>query len=167
MPEPVAATRGMWALAAIFATSGVLHFVRPRPYEALVPRWLPARRGLVHVTGAAELGCALALAVPVTRRAGGLASTGLLVLVFPANVQMAYDVHRRRSGPATIAAVGRLPLQLPMIRTAWRTWRPQARRALTTVSSATPAGVGRSAVRATSTTRPPAEARMRRSESGS
>lgn len=167
MSEPVAATRGMWALATLFAGSGALHFARPRPFESMVPRWLPARRRLVHLSGAAELGCALALAVPATRRTAGLVSAGLLVVVFPANVQMAYDVGRRSSRATTTLALARLPLQLPMIRAAWRTWRPQARRALTTVSSATPAGVGRSAVRATSTTSPPVELSIRRSDSGS
>lgn len=120
MTPAAAATRGMWCLVALFAGSGVLHFVRPRPFEAIVPRWLPARRRLVHLSGAAELACAVGLAVPATRRPAGMASAVLLTLVFPANLQMAYDVSRRGSAPATVAAVARLPLQLPMIRIALR-----------------------------------------------
>ncbi len=157
----------MWGLATLFAVSGVLHFVRPRRFEAIVPRWLPARRRLVYLSGAAELGCAAGLAHPATRRTAGLASAGLLMMVFPANVQMAYDVSRSDSTLATALAIGRLPLQLPMIRTAWWAWRRQPRRALTTVSSATPAGVGRSAVRATSTTSPQVWLSSRRSCPGS
>ena len=114
------ATRGMWALALLFGTSGVLHFARPRWFEAIVPRPLPHKRRLVHLSGAAELTCSLGLALPATRRPAGLAGAALLVLVFPANVQMAYDAGRRGSTVSTVAAVARLPLQLPMIRTALR-----------------------------------------------
>lgn len=121
MPDP--APKDVKALAALFATSGVLHFVKPRPYEAIVPRQLPARRVLVYLSGAAELGCAVGLVVPSTRRVAGLASLGLLTAVFPANVQMAVDVSRHRSGWAKAAAVARLPGQLPMLRTAYRAWR--------------------------------------------
>ncbi len=114
----------MWALAAIFLVSGTLHFARPGLFEATIPRVLPARRGLVYASGAVEIGCALGLAVPATRRPAGLASAGLLVVIFPANVQMAYDARRRGSMIATALTLGRLPLQLPMIRTALRARQP-------------------------------------------
>lgn len=111
------------ALATLFAVSGLLHFVATRHYETIVPRWLPAPRGLVYASGAVELACAVGLVHPVTRRAAGLASLALLVAVYPANVQMTVDVFKRRSAWAKAAAVARLPMQLPMMRTAYRAWR--------------------------------------------
>jgi uncharacterized membrane protein len=119
----LAATRDVHALVALLGVSGVLHFVIPGRYEAIVPRRLPARRALVYATGGLELGCAAGLAMPVTRRAAGLVSAGLLVAVFPANVQMTVDVFRRGSPWAKAASVARLPMQLPMVRTAYRAWR--------------------------------------------
>ena len=111
------------ALAALFAGSGTLHLVRPAIFEPIVPHRLPCKRGLVYASGAVELGCAAGLAHPSTRRLAGLCSVVLLAAVFPANVQMAVDVARARSRWATMATVARLPLQLPMARTAWRAWR--------------------------------------------
>ncbi|MBA2445092.1 MAG: DoxX family protein [Nocardioidaceae bacterium] len=112
------------ALATLFAASGTLHFVVPRHFESIVPHRLPARRTLVYASGAAELACAAGLVVPRTRRTAGLASTAVLVAVFPANVQMAADVCRSSGGPlAKVLVLLRLPLQLPMTRTAWRAWR--------------------------------------------
>ncbi|MPZ94306.1 MAG: hypothetical protein GEU96_05160 [Propionibacteriales bacterium] len=111
------------ALAALFATSGVLHFARPQTYERIVPHRLPRKRALVYVSGAAELVCAAGLLHPRTRRAAGLTSAALLVGIFPANVQMAVDARR---SPSTVYQVGtlvRLPLQWPMIRTAWKAAR--------------------------------------------
>lgn len=110
-------------LAALFATSGILHMVRPQIFEAIIPRALPERRGLVYASGVAELACAAALLHPRTRKPAGWASALLLLAVFPANVQMAVTEGRRAgrgsgSRAKQVAALARLPLQIPMIRTA-------------------------------------------------
>jgi uncharacterized membrane protein len=106
-------------LAAIFAVSGVLHFVKPKPYESIVPKPLPMKRELVQVSGAAELACSGLLIHPRTRRLGGRLSMWLLLAVFPANVQMTVSAYQKASTPAwyRLATVARLPLQAPMV--AW------------------------------------------------
>jgi uncharacterized membrane protein len=105
-------------LAGLLAVMGVAHFVLPRPFEAIVPRALGDPRPWVQASGAAELACAAALALPRTRRAGGLASAALFVAVFPANVQMTVTALRseRASGAYRAATVARLPLQAPLVR---------------------------------------------------
>ena len=120
-------TRDVAVLAALLAVSGVTHLVRPEVYEGIVPHALGRRRELVHASGVAELICAAGLLVPSTRRVAGWASAGLLVAVFPANVQMSVDQGRRASrtgAPAAratfVATLGRLPLQWPLIRSALR-----------------------------------------------
>jgi len=114
-------------LAALLATSGLVHLVRPDIFEGIVPRMLPNHRALVYVSGVAELLCAAGLLVPATRRPAGYASAALLVAVFPANVQMSVahgQRAQRRGDPASrasfAATLARLPLQVPMIRTALR-----------------------------------------------
>ena len=110
-------------LAALFATSGVLHLVRPQFFETIVPRQLPERRGLVYASGVAELVCAAGLLHPRTRKAAGWASAALLVAIFPANVQMAVTEGKRASrGTGSrgkqVATLARLPRQIPLIRSA-------------------------------------------------
>jgi uncharacterized membrane protein len=108
-------------LAGIFAGSGATHLLRPSVFDPLVPSWLPAHRELIVVSGAAELLCAAGLALPRTRRTAGLLSAALLVAVWPGNVQMALDAARKKRRPAyRLLTLARLPLQLPMIRTALR-----------------------------------------------
>lgn len=114
-------------LVGIFTVSGILHFAKPEPYERIIPT--PLReygRELVQVSGAAELASAALLAAPHTRRLGGLMSFGLLLSVFPANVQMTISAFQRERAPHwyRVATVLRLPLQLPMLRWAWRAWAP-------------------------------------------
>ena len=109
---------GVRNLAGIFLVSGVLHFVAPKPYASIVPKALPYKTELVHVSGAMEIGCAALLVRPRTRRLGGLLSFGLLLAVFPANVQMALDGWRSPKAPGwyKIGLLLRLPLQIPPLR---------------------------------------------------
>lgn len=110
------------ALAALFAVAGIGHFVKPEPFEHIVPKALPAKRELVYVSGVAELACSAGLLHPRTRPLAGRVSAALLAAVFPANVQMALDAQRSRKAPRwyTIGTFLRLPLQGPLIRTALR-----------------------------------------------
>jgi uncharacterized membrane protein len=103
------------ALAGLLATTGVLHFGQPRPFDGIVPRSLPGSpRTWTYLSGVAELAVAAALTHPRSRRAGGLAAAALFAAVFPANVKMAVDW--RHEPPARRAiAYGRLPLQAPLI----------------------------------------------------
>ena len=116
-------SKDIQALAALFAASGTLHLVRPQVFETIVPRQLPAPRSLVYASGVAELVCAAGLLHPRTRKAAGWASAALLVAVFPANLQMAVTEGKRASrGTGSrgkhVATLVRLPVQIPLIRTA-------------------------------------------------
>lgn len=106
-------------LIAILAGSGVLHFARPKPYLAIVPKMLRHKRELVYLSGLVELIGAAMMATPRTRRQGGALSAALLVAVFPANVSMALRSARRPPWYRA-AAWARLPLQLPLVKWAWQ-----------------------------------------------
>ena len=56
--------------------------------------------------------------MPRTRRVAGWASAGLLLGVWPGNLQMALDSNRSASTAFKVAAWGRLPLAVPLIRAA-------------------------------------------------
>lgn len=103
------------ALAALLGTAGVAHFRKPEFFDPLVPEQLPGgARVWTHLSGVAELAVAAAVAVPATRRAGGLAAAGLFAAVFPGNLKMARD-WSTRSAPERAIAYGRLPLQVPLV----------------------------------------------------
>nr|WP_245354344.1 hypothetical protein [Brachybacterium sacelli] len=98
-------------MTVLLGGAGLLHVARPAPFDSIVPPALPgSARGYTYASGAAELGVAGLLAIPRTRRLGGLAATALFIAVFPANIQMAYDWRHARPRKRVIA-YGRLPLQ--------------------------------------------------------
>ena len=112
------------ALLLLLGGSGVLHLVRPRTYDFLVPPELGPARPWVLGSGVAEIGTAALLAAPVTRRAGGWAAVALLTAFVPAHLHT-FRVVRGRPG-ATAVAVLRLPLQVPLVQAALRVARTPA-----------------------------------------
>jgi uncharacterized membrane protein len=124
-------TRETKMLAGLLGASGVLHFLIPKPYTAIVPKPLPYKRELVYASGVVELGCAAMLTQPRTRRLGGLLSFGLLLAVFPANIQMTIDGFKstKSSTPYKIALLLRLPMQIPPLRWSARCARTAPSRA--------------------------------------
>jgi uncharacterized membrane protein len=115
------------ALAAFFTTTGVLHFVIPRSYVAMMPPSLPAHREAVIVSGLAEIAGGAAVLPPRTRRFARWWLLALLVAVFPANVHMALNPEQVRgldlNRVPRWALWARLPLQPLAMAWVWRATR--------------------------------------------
>ena len=126
---------GRRSLGLTFIAAGVLHFIKPAMYEAIVPPSLPRPRLLVLLSGVFEVLGGLGVLSPwrAVRRVSGWGLAALLVAVFPANLFMA--THNVGGFPAWLRW-GRLPLQLPMI--AWALWASGAWRGRTGSSSGGP-----------------------------
>ncbi|HWJ81321.1 MAG TPA: DoxX family protein [Nocardioides sp.] len=108
------------AVVTAFLVSGTVHLVKPEVFEPLMPGWVPDHRRVIVASGVAELACAAGLVLPATRPVAGPASAALLLGVFPGNLKMAADALRGRNRALQAVALARLPLQLPLIRGAWR-----------------------------------------------
>lgn len=82
-----------YVLAALFILAGMLHFVSPSSYEAIIPPGYPSPGTLVLLSGLAEVAGGIGLLVrsAALRRWAGWGLVALLVAVFPANVAMALD----------------------------------------------------------------------------
>jgi uncharacterized membrane protein len=112
-----------YRLAVMLLGTGVTHFVAPKPFDVIVPAELPGTaRFYTYASGAAEIATGALLLVPRTRRVAGLAAAALFVAVFPANVNMV-RLWWGRPWPMRIAAIVRLPLQIPMVAQALKVWR--------------------------------------------
>jgi uncharacterized membrane protein len=113
-------TPDLLLLAALFTFAGVMHFVRPQPFDAIVPRWVPMpARTATLLSGAAELAGGLGLLHPATRPAARWGLLALLLAVFPANLNMAVNAERFMPLPEWALWL-RLPLQ-PLLM--WLVWR--------------------------------------------
>lgn len=106
-------------MAGALLVMGTLHFAVPRPFDRIVPAWVPgAARSWTYAGGVAELTAGALLAVPRTKRLGAALAAVTLVAVFPANVQMAID--EPPTSAYGVALLARLPLQVPLVAIAVR-----------------------------------------------
>ena len=117
------------ALAALMTAVGVTHFTATDLYVAFMPKWLPAPRALVYLSGVAEIALGLALLWPRTTRLAGFGIIALLVAVYPANINHAVvggidDPSLPALFADPVVAWLRLPLQFLFIAWAWWLTRP-------------------------------------------
>lgn len=106
-------------LAGAFIASGVLHVVRPRVFEPLIPPALPWPTTVIVGTGVVEVACGAGLLLG--RAWAPKATAATLLAVWPGNIW--YAVRTQKSQEPTwakVAAWVRLPLQIPLVGVALR-----------------------------------------------
>ena len=114
-------TGGVVGLVLVFLFTAGGHFLMTQAMAEMLPPFVPARVPLVYLTGLLEIGLALGLALPATRRLAGFAAIAILVLFFPANVYAAFaqvEMGGHAWGPVYLLI--RAPLQALLI--AWTWW---------------------------------------------
>ena len=107
---------GLAGVVLAFTFFGIGHFAKTEQMVDMLPPQIPFRRAIVLATGVLEFALALAVALPVTRGAAGLACVAVLIGFFPANIYAA--IHRRGGGghdwgPAYLLV--RFPLQVILV----------------------------------------------------
>jgi uncharacterized membrane protein len=113
----------LWVMAVAMVGAGAMHFVKPEPYVAIVPDWLPEPLLLVYVSGVFEILGGLGLMIAKTRRLASWGLIALYVAVFPANIHAA--LHPEVAGTLPEWALWvRLPFQALFIVWAWWVGRP-------------------------------------------
>jgi uncharacterized membrane protein len=107
-------------LAMFVISTGTLHFVRPDPFVAIVPDYLPQPLLLVYVSGFFEILGGIGLMIPHIRRPAGWGLMALFIAVFPANIHMALHQLPFNGVVHPIGNWMRLPFQAVLI--AWAYW---------------------------------------------
>jgi uncharacterized membrane protein len=121
-------SRSPRALGAFFTFAGVMHFVIPRTYEAIVPEYVRiSPKEAVRLSGVGEIVGGLAVIPPSTRRFARWWLLGLLVAVFPANLHMAVSPEQVRGLDLNRiprwALWARLPFQAAFMAWVWSATR--------------------------------------------
>lgn len=113
----------LYLMGPIYVVAGVLHFLNPKPFVAIVPEELPNPLGLVYLSGLAEIALGLGVLIPRTRQRSAKGLVLLLAAVFPANVDMAVrgqGTEALPDHPVVDAALWlRLPFQAVLMAWAW------------------------------------------------
>jgi uncharacterized membrane protein len=79
------------ALAGMFLLAAVGRLATPDALLAMIPEFLPLRREALYLSGCFEVLGAVGLLVPRLRRPAGLGLAALLLVIFPANLNVAVN----------------------------------------------------------------------------
>src|ERR1700722_2024651 len=120
-----------WLAALFFIMAGINHFVMPHFYEPMVPPGIPSPKGMVIVSGIAEIAGGVGLLLPPFRRAAGWGLIALLIAIYPANIYMALNPEKFHVTPLLLWL--RLPFQFLFFLWVW--WVALQRKTLSRVSS--------------------------------
>lgn len=112
-------------LACFYAFAGAMHLVRPEPFIAITPDFVPYPALVVAVTGIAEIVGAIAIIQPKSlslRRTGGAGLALYALCVWPANINhFAMDMAREDGGGLGLAYHVPRMIAQPLI-IAWALW---------------------------------------------
>ena len=112
-----------YIMSLSFILAGILHFIHPKVYLSIMPDYLPFPIQLIYISGVFEILSGSLLLFPATRIFGAWLTIFTLVVVFPANIQMAVTFYQK-SNPYLWIALLRLPLQFALIWWAWIYTKP-------------------------------------------
>ncbi|MBO6537592.1 MAG: DoxX family protein [Balneolaceae bacterium] len=104
-----------------FIGIGVLHFLRPDSFLAIMPEWIPFHLFGVYASGVVEIVGGIGLLIPRYRKIAGWTLLALLIVVFPANINMAINEIQLpgRDPFPTWALWARLPFQFVLMYIVW------------------------------------------------
>lgn len=104
----------LYCMAFLYVLTGSYHFWRPETYYKIMPQWVLWPAVVNILTGVSEIVLGLLLLPISTRNVAAWGLIVLLILVFPANIQMAVNYYEAND-PYLWLAILRLPLQLLLI----------------------------------------------------
>ncbi len=116
--------RFLLALAMVFI--GVMHFVAPEGFLAIMPPWVPWHLAMVYISGVFEIFGGVGLIPKRSRAAAGWGLIALYIAVFPANLHMALNNIPLDGQPVSPWLLwARLPIQALLIAWAYSVSRPE------------------------------------------
>ncbi|MGK0290413.1 MAG: putative membrane protein [bacterium] len=108
-------------LGALFILGGIAHFTKTQVYLNIMPSYIPWHLAMVYISGVIEIILGIAVMIPQFKKLAGYGLIGLLIAIFPANINMAINNISFGDAPASPAFLwGRLPIQLLLI--VWAYW---------------------------------------------
>lgn len=100
----------LYLMALMYIVSGVFHFIKPKVYLRIMPRYLPAHRELVLLSGAAEIALGIGLFFEATKN---YSIYGIILMLLLFLLVHFYMLTSKKAGAGfpVWALILRIPLQ--------------------------------------------------------
>ena len=105
-------------MALMYVFAGVMHFIKPKMYMRIMPRYLPNHKFLVYLSGIAEIVLGLALCIPVFKTIAVYGIIAMLIVFLLVHFYMLTGKKASAGIPKWILIL-RIPLQFGLMYWAW------------------------------------------------
>ena len=108
----------LYVMASMYIVAGAMHFVKPKLYMRIMPRYLPNHRQLVYLSGLAEIVLGIALCIPEYK---AIAIYGIIVMLAVFLLVHFYMLSGKKAsaGIPKWVLILRIPLQFGLMYWAW------------------------------------------------
>lgn len=104
----------LYLMAGIYIMAGMMHFIKPKVYLRIMPKYLPAHRALVYLSGVAEIVFGVGLLIDKFRNTSVIGILVLLTLFLSVHSYMLTEEKAAAGIPQWILWL-RIPLQFGLM----------------------------------------------------
>lgn len=104
----------LYTMAVAYMVAGLNHFWHPETYHKIIPLWVHWPGAVNNISGLLEIILGFLLLPSGSRNMAAWGLILLLIIIFPANIQMAVN-YKKANHPSLWLAILRLPLQVLLI----------------------------------------------------
>ena len=104
----------LYLMAGMYIIAGLMHFIRPKVYGAIMPAYIPAKRTMVFLSGVAEVVLGIALLFTQTRTLAIWGIIAMLAVFFTVHIDMLTNERMKGKFPKWLLWL-RLPLQFGLM----------------------------------------------------
>ncbi len=114
MNEPI----GLYIMAIVYILAGIMHFIKPKMYMRIMPKYLPNHKTLVYLSGIAEVLLGVGLCIPVLKVVSIYGIIIMLIVFLLVHFYMLSGEKASAGIPRWILIL-RIPLQFFLMYWAW------------------------------------------------
>ena len=109
----------LYAMAFMYIFAGLMHFIKPKAYLRIMPRYLPQHKLLIALSGVAEIVLGIGLCIPILKNTSIYGIIVMLSLFLLVHFYMLSGEKAAAGIPKWILLL-RIPLQLGLVY--WAYW---------------------------------------------
>ena len=114
MNEPI----GLYIMAVMYIVAGLMHFIKPKMYMRIMPKYLPNHKALVYLSGLAEILLGIGLCIPALKAISIYGIIAMLAVFLLVHFYMLSGEKASAGIPKWILIL-RIPLQFGLMYWAW------------------------------------------------
>lgn len=104
----------LYLMAGMYILAGIFHFIRPKMYMRIMPRYIPNHKAMVYRSGAAEIALGVGLCFAMTKTVAIYGIIAMLIVFLSVHFYMLGN-EKAGAGIPTWILVLRLPLQFGLM----------------------------------------------------